>query len=252
MMEHDRIKFDICCAARLLYRQGLSVGNAGHLSVVVGENQMLVNHFGPSFATLRPENIRLVDFTGNVLDGDAYVNDTIRLHGIIHRENPHAVAIAHTHPPATVTLSALRVVPEIYDQESCLLVDDVAMVDDDFEGLASEEARVMPIAVALKNSATAILPNHGAIATGDNIQMAFARMILLEGMSQRAIAVAHAARALGREPVAISTEAARRAKAEIARIPVFAPLWKDFLTRLQTTDPDLFAGREASSAGGAV
>ncbi|MCA1601714.1 MAG: class II aldolase/adducin family protein [Acidobacteria bacterium] len=30
----------------------------------------------------------LVDFSGRVLDGDSYVNDTIRLHGIIHRESP--------------------------------------------------------------------------------------------------------------------------------------------------------------------
>jgi ribulose-5-phosphate 4-epimerase/fuculose-1-phosphate aldolase len=93
-MNEEAIKFDICCAARLLYRHGLSVANAGHLSVVVGENRMLVNHFGPSFATLRPENIVPVDFSGRVLEGEAYVNDTIRLHGIIHRENPSAVAVA--------------------------------------------------------------------------------------------------------------------------------------------------------------
>jgi len=250
-MNHEAIKFDICCAARLLYRQGLSVANAGHLSVAVGEDEMLVNHFGPSFATLRPENIVRVNFAGKVLDGDAYVNDTIRLHGIIHRENPHAVAVAHTHPPAVVTLSALRVVPEIYDQESCILADDVGLVEEDFAGLASDEERVMPIALELKEKRAVILPNHGAITTGDNIQMAFARMILLEGMSQRHLAVNGAARALGREPIAISIDAARRAKAEIARIPVFAPLWKDFLTRLRTTDPDLFEGHQAATTNAA-
>lgn len=248
MTDYAAIKFDICCAARLLYRQGLSVANAGHLSVAVGPDEMLVNHFGPSFATLRPENIVRVSFAGKVLEGDAYVNDTIRLHGIIHRENPHAVAVAHTHPPTVVTLSALRVVPEIYDQESCILADDVGMVEEDFAGLASEEERVMPIALALKEKRAVILPNHGAITTGDNIQMAFARMILLECMAARHLAVKQAARALGREPVMISIDAARRAKAEIARIPVFAPLWKDFLTRLRATDPDLFAGSEAAGA----
>jgi ribulose-5-phosphate 4-epimerase/fuculose-1-phosphate aldolase len=246
-MSYEAIRFDICCAARLLYRHGLSVANAGHLSVAVDRERMLVNHFGPSFATLRPEHIVLVDFRGKVLEGDAYVNDTIRLHGIIHRENPHAVAIAHTHPPAVVTYSAFRIVPEIYDQESCMLIDDVGVVEEDYEGLAAEEERVMPIANALREKRVAILPNHGAIATGENIQMAFARMLLLEGMVQRNLSVAQAARALGREPVPIATEAARRAKAEIARIPVFAPLWKDFLTRLRATDPDLFAGREAAA-----
>lgn len=244
MTDHEAIKFDICCAARLLYRQGLSVGNAGHLSVAVAPGEMLVNHFGPSFATLRPENVVRVGFDGRVLDGEAYVNDTIRLHGIIHRENPRAVAVAHTHPPAVVTLSALRVVPEVYDQESCLLVDDVGLVEDEYEGLAAEEERVMPIADALREKPAVILPNHGAITTGDNIQAAFVRMLLLEGMAGRHLAVARAARDLGREPVAIAPAAARRAKAEIARIPVLPLLWRDLLARLRSTDPDLFEGQK--------
>src|ERR687894_1966904 len=178
MTDHESIRFDICCAARLLHRQGLSVANAGHLSVAVGPDEMLVNHYGPSFATLRPENVVRVSFAGRVLDADAYVNDTIRLHGIIHRENPRAVAIAHTHPPAVVTLSALRVLPEVYDQESCLLADDVGLVEDDYDGLASEEERVMPVANALREKPVVILPNHGAITTGPNIQLAFVRMVL--------------------------------------------------------------------------
>ncbi|HEX8352926.1 MAG TPA: class II aldolase/adducin family protein [Pyrinomonadaceae bacterium] len=244
MTDNEAIKFDICCAARLLYRQGLSVANAGHLSVAVGEDEMLVNHFGPSFATLRPENVVRVGFDGRVLDGHAYVNDTIRLHGIIHRENPRAVAVAHTHPTAVVTLSALRVVPEIYDQESCLLAGDVGLVEDDYEGLAAEEERVMPVADALRERPVAILPNHGAITTGDNVQAAFLRMLLLENMAARHLAVAQAARDLGREPVAIAPAAALRAKAEIARIPVLPLLWQDFLKRLRSTDPDLFEGRE--------
>ncbi len=249
-MNYEAIKFDICCAARLLYRHGLSVANAGHLSVVVGEDRMLVNHFGPSFATLRPENIVPVDFSGKVLDGDAYVNDTISLHGIIHRENPHAIAVAHTHPPAVVTYSTFRIVPEIYDQESCLLADDVGVVEEDYEGLASAEERVMPIARALKEKRAVILPNHGAITAGDNIQIAFARMLLLEGMAERNLAVAQAAKALGLKPTPIAPEAARRAKVEIARIPVFAPLWKDYLTRLRATDPDLFEERQAAATAG--
>ncbi len=247
-MNYEAIKFDICCAARLLFRQGLSVANAGHLSVAVGEDRMLVNHFGPSFATLRPENIVLVDFSGKVVEGDAYVNDTIRLHGIIHRENPHAVAVAHTHPPSVVTYSAFRIIPEIYDQESCLLVDDVGIVEDEYEGLAAEEERVMPIANALRDKRAVFLPNHGAITIGDNIQVAFLRMVLLEDMVQRNLAVAQAAQSLGRKPVPIALEAARCAKAEIARIPVLVHLWKDFLTRLRATDPDLFEGRETAAA----
>lgn len=245
MTEHASLRLDLCCAARLLYRNGLSAANAGHISVAIGGDRMLVNHFGPSFATLRPENVVVVDFSGEVVEGNAYVNDTIRLHGIIHRENPHVTVVMHTHPPAVVTYSAFRRVPDVFDQESCLLVDDVAVIDEDYEGLASEEERVMPIARSLGAKPIAILPNHGAITTADNIPLALVRMLLLEGMVQRNLAVAQAAQATGLKPIPISLEAARRAKAEIARIPAILPLWTDFIDRLRRTDPDLFAGSNA-------
>jgi ribulose-5-phosphate 4-epimerase/fuculose-1-phosphate aldolase len=242
MNDHDRIRLDLCCAARLLYRNGLSAANAGHISVSIGGNRMLVNHFGPSFATLRPQNIVIVDFSGKVVEGNAYVNDTIRLHGIIHRENPAATVVMHTHPPAVVTFSAFRKVPEVFDQESCLLMDDVGVIDENYEGLAAEEERVMPIARALGAKPIVILPNHGAITTADSIPLALVRMLLLEGMVQRNLSVFQAARAIGLQPVPIAPEAARRAKSEIARIPVIAPLWQDFIERLHKSDPDLFAG----------
>src|SRR5208337_4069654 len=117
-----QIKFDICCAARILYRQGMSVANAGHISVAIAPDRMLMNRFGPSFATLHPNDILTLDLRGNIIEDhtaqkNARLNETVELHGIIHRYNPHAVCVLHTHPPATVTWSTFRKVPEIYDQE---------------------------------------------------------------------------------------------------------------------------------------
>src|ERR1035441_73510 len=126
----DQIKFDICCAARILYRQGMSVANAGHISAAVAPDRMLMNRFGPSFATLHPNDILTLDFRGNIIEDhtaqkNARVNETVELHGVIHRYNPQIACALHTHPPATVTFSAFRKVPEIYDQESCILAGDV-------------------------------------------------------------------------------------------------------------------------------
>jgi len=245
---NDATKFDICCAARILFRAGLSVANAGHLSVTVAANQMLVNRFGPSFATLLPRDILLCDYEGRILDGDGAVNDTIALHGTIHRYNPQAVAVAHTHPPAVVTFSAFRQVPEIYDQESCILAGDVAVVEEDYEGLAASEERNRPLAEAIGKSRAVILPNHGAVTSGPNIQVATSAMLLLEGMVQRNLSVAITARATGLTPKPIEREAALRAKSEIARIPFLQPLWQDLLLRLQKTDPELLELRPKSAA----
>lgn len=201
---------------------------------------MLVNRFGPSFATLKPVDILTCDFQGKILDGEGWVNDTIQLHGVIHQHVPDLVALVHTHPPATVTFSAFRKLPEIYDQESCILVGDVAIVEEEYSGLASSEDRVRPMAEALREHRAILLPNHGAITRGPNVQLATIAMILLEGMVQRNLAVAASARALGREPRPIAMEAALTAKHEIAKIPFLQPLWADLLTRLRQTDRELF------------
>jgi ribulose-5-phosphate 4-epimerase/fuculose-1-phosphate aldolase len=244
----EGIKFDICCAARILFRAGLSVANAGHLSVAIGENRMLANRFGPSFATLKPSDILTLGFDGKIIAGEGMVNDTIALHGIIHRENPHAVAVAHTHPPATVTWSTFRKLPEYYDQESCILAGDIGVVEEDYEGIASTEDRVLPLARKLGQHRVAILPNHGAVTIGPNIQLATATMLLFEGMCARNISVAVAAQATGLRPIAIKLEHALTAKREIAKIPFLQPLWADLLTRLKQTDPDLFAHKQGSAA----
>jgi len=244
-MDVHSLKFDICCAARVLYRFGMSVGVAGHLSVTIAENIMLVNRFGPSFATLTPADILTMDYNGKVVDHDPsvnpYVNETIQLHGVIHRYNPHIVAVAHTHPPATVTWTTFRKVPEVFDQESCLLADDIAIVDDEFTGLASSEDRVRPFAEALGKKPVVLLPNHGAITTGASIQHALFRMMLLEGACQRNIAVASAAKATGLTPHAIAPEHALTAKRELATFPIVENLWEDLLKRLRQTDRELFS-----------
>lgn len=243
----EAVKFDICCAARALFRAGLSVGVAGHLSVVIDENRMLMNRFGPSFGGLRPADICTFDFYGKVVEHDPsvdpYVNDTIALHAVIHRYNPQIIALAHTHPPATVTYGTFRRVPEIYDQESCILVGDVGVVEEDYTGTADSEDRVRPFAEAIGKYPAVILPNHGALTSGPNIQVALMRMMLLEGMCARNISVAVAAQATGLKPLPIKMEHALVAKSEIGRMPAIPAVWKDTLQKLQVTDPDLFKHR---------
>ena len=170
------------------------------------------------------------------------INDTIRLHGVIHQHNPQIVALAHTHPPAVVTYSALRTVPEVYDQESCFLAGEVGIVEEDYGGLASKEERVRPMAEALGKYHAVLLPNHGALTRGANVQQAVFLMLLLEGMVQRNLTVAAASRATGIPANPIAPEVARITKQELASLKALPLVWEDILARLRLTDPALFSG----------
>jgi ribulose-5-phosphate 4-epimerase/fuculose-1-phosphate aldolase len=238
----EDLKLNLCRGARVLYRHGLSVGIAGHLSVKVGPDRMLANRFGPSFGTLTPRDVLTLDLDGHVLEGQGQVNDTIRLHGVIHRRNPDVVALAHTHPPAVVTFSALRLVPEVYDQEGCFLAGAVGLVEEDYGGLASAEERVRPMAEALAQYRAVLLPNHGAVTRGETIPEAVILMLLLEGMVQRHLSVAGAARATGRTPRPIAPEVAQATRQELGTLKAMPLVWADLMARLRTTDPEVMAG----------
>ena len=67
----DQLKLDMCCAARSLYRAGLGAANAGHISVTIAPDRMLMNRFGPSFATMKASDILTLDFRGNILEDHA-------------------------------------------------------------------------------------------------------------------------------------------------------------------------------------
>jgi ribulose-5-phosphate 4-epimerase/fuculose-1-phosphate aldolase len=241
---YEDLKFDLCCGARALFRAGLSVGIAGHLSIKVAPDTMIANRFGPSFGTVMPRDILTLGLDGTIKEGQGYVNDTIRLHGVIHQLNPKIVAVAHTHPPAVVTFSALRKVPDVYDQESCILAGDVGIVEEDYSGLASKEERVRPFAEGLSKYRALILPNHGAITGGENIQQAVITMLVLEGMVLRNLSVVGAARAMGVTPRPITQEVALLTKQELRNLAALGLVWEDLTIKLRATDPGLFAARE--------
>src|SRR5205085_11205245 len=64
----DDVKLDFCRAARVLFRAGLSVGIAGHMSYKTGPDRMLANRFGPSFGTVMPDDLLTLDLNGNLIE----------------------------------------------------------------------------------------------------------------------------------------------------------------------------------------
>jgi ribulose-5-phosphate 4-epimerase/fuculose-1-phosphate aldolase len=125
-----------------------------------------------------------------------------------------------------------------------LLADDVAVVDEDYGGLAASEDRVSPFADALRTHGALMLPNHGAITTGPDIKVAIFKMLTLEGMAARHLSVCAAARATGLTPSPIPPEVARQTRKEletvIAKHGAMEMVWSDLLAKLRTTDAVLF------------
>src|SRR5262249_41034895 len=125
---------------------------------------------------------------------------------------------------------------------------EVGIVEEDYSGLAAREERVRPMAEALSKYRAILLPNHGAITRGENIQRAVILMLGLEGMVQRHLSVAAAARATGLTPRPIAPPIALATKQELLSLGALSLVWGDLLAKLRATDPGLLALGEKHTA----
>ena len=106
--------------------------------------------------------------------------------------------------------------------------------------MASNEDRLRSTAEAVGKHRAVILPNHGAITNGPNVQVALFAMLLLEGMVARNLSVAVSARATGFTPLPSRWSMRWPPSMAIAKMNALEPLWADQLHRLKQTDPELF------------
>lgn len=234
----------IAVAGRVLADAGLAANLGNHISVV-HEGRVHVNAFGRSLATLRPSDVVVVDRDGKVIDGEGRVNDTILLHSILHDLVPTAMAIVHTHAPSILSIGALGIIPGIYDQESTLLVDDVVIHDESYQGPTDRAARIAPLAQSLRSANAVLLPNHGALTAGHNLFFATLRMLRLEAMSRRHLELLTASAACGRVPRQIDHEVAVKTRDGLQKLAdqfgVGELYWRDWAELVTRADPSFDA-----------
>jgi len=239
------IAIQIAVAGRVLAQAGLAANLGNHLSVVHG-GRVYVNAFGRSLAALRPSDIVVVDRDGKVIEGSGRVNDTIRLHTVLHELVPAASAIVHTHAPHILTMGALGVIPGVYDQEATLLADDVVIHREDYQGPTDRAERIEPLARALRSANAVLLPNHGALTAGKDLFLATLRMLRLEAMSKRHLDLHVAAAALGQAPRPIEHEVAVRTRDDLQtladRFGVGDLYWRDWAEQVKRADPGFSDG----------
>ncbi len=235
-----RVANQIAVAGRVLAQAGMAANLGNHISLV-HEGRIHVNAFGRSLATIRPSDVVVVDSEGKIIEGTGRVNDTIRLHTVLHDLVPTASAIVHTHAPHILSIGALGIIPGVYDQEATMLADDVGIHDEEYGGPTDRAARIAPLAESLKAKNAVLLPNHGALTAGKDLFYATLRMLRLEAMCKRHLELHVAAVALGKTPRPMDHQVAVRTRDDLQTLAdkygVGALYWADWLEQVKRADP---------------
>jgi ribulose-5-phosphate 4-epimerase/fuculose-1-phosphate aldolase len=175
-------------------------------SVSGGEKQFLINPFGLHYSEVTASNLLKIDVNGNKLDthNPWPVNPAgFTIHAAIHDNVPDAHCVMHTHTTTGLAVACTEGGLAQNNFYSAQLHDMVAYHD--FEGITVHADEAPRLLASLGRKPLMILRNHGLLAAGPTLPLAFVRLWTL----QRACDVQVSQAALGRA-IAIPEAVARK------------------------------------------
>ncbi len=178
MDEIEALKKRLVRASRVLENEGL-VDHFGHASVrVPGKDAFLIKAGWISNATLKEEDILLIDFSGKKLEGEKRPPREAIMHAVIYRERPDVNGVVHSHPPMAVALASTgKEGLPLYNQ-TAVFYDRVPIFET--PDLIGTEELARALAQKLGDRVGVMIWGHGATTVGKSVEDATVNSIYLE------------------------------------------------------------------------
>jgi L-fuculose-phosphate aldolase len=162
---------DIVTYGKKLITSGLTQGTGGNISIANSEKKLFaISPSGMDYFETEPEDVVVMDFDGNIVDGKRKPSSEHELHRIFYVKRDDIQAVVHAHSIYSTVLSTLR---EGLPASNYL----VALAGFDVRCAKYASFGTMELAVnvfeAMKNRKAAFLANHGLIAGSNDIINAF-------------------------------------------------------------------------------
>lgn len=177
----EQLKNDLIKYGDIIDAKNYSPGTSGNISVRCGEN-ILITSSGSSNGDLAYEDLVLIDFDGNIVEGDKKASSEKFLHIEVYKMRPDINAIIHVHPPC---LSAFAITRKSLDEP--FMAENVH-----YFGRIPLADYALPSSMELVNNTVkyfdklnaVLMANHGFIVGDVNIQQAYLKLELAETYAQ--------------------------------------------------------------------
>ncbi|MCD6310277.1 MAG: class II aldolase/adducin family protein [Candidatus Eremiobacteraeota bacterium] len=177
--ERDRkSRLDLVETGKHLDKLGFFPGTSGNISIRNPDDTMLITPSGVSKGQLKPEDLIIMDFSGNVLCGEGRPSSEAKMHFFIYKARPDVNAIVHCHPPFTTGFAAAGIsldMPVL--PEAILILGPVPVVPYATPGTWEVPESLRPY---IDGGNSFLLANHGALTLGKSLEEAGHRMETLE------------------------------------------------------------------------
>ena len=178
----DTVRQDIVTICQHLYQRGFIAGTEGNVSVRATADRLWITPSGAHKGFLRPEDLLLLETSGQVCLGSGQPSSETPMHLMIYRCRPDVQAIVHAHPPIATALTVAG-----YDVETALLPEAVVVL-----GEVPTLPYQMPttwefaesVGHTMRQAEAVMLANHGSVAVGRSLQAAFNTLETVERVAQ--------------------------------------------------------------------
>ena len=192
MTQHDleaQARIDLAAALRWAARLGFGEGICNHFSMEIPpsnlsprtESRFLINPQGLHWSEVTPADLVVVDAQGRHVSGKHSVEPTaFFIHGAVHRGKPTAKCVLHTHMPYATSLTVVQQGRLEWASQTSLKFHGRVAYDEEYNGLALDEAEGERMCKKLADAEVLFLANHGVIVTGPTMAAAFDDLYYLE------------------------------------------------------------------------
>jgi L-fuculose-phosphate aldolase len=167
-------------ACRQMSAEGLFVGTWGNISVRTGRG-LLVTPSRLPIEEMEPEDMVLVSFTGEKLDGRRLPSSETELHRVVLAGAPHLGALIHIHSRAVMALAALRRDLPVCSEEMAQILGGPARCAA-YVPAGHHQALAQAVSAVMNGGdvCAALLANHGGLAGGRDLAEAMVASRVLE------------------------------------------------------------------------
>ena len=243
------LRTDLAAALRSASRMGLGEGVCNHFSAELPEQPgaFLVNPQGLHWSEITPDDLVVVDASGNRISGRHPVEPTaFFIHSAIHRHNPRARCVLHTHMPYATSLTVVHGGRLEWASQNALKFYGRVAYDDNYNGLALDDSEGRRMCAAMGDADLLFLGNHGVIVTGPRLPETFDDLYYLE----RACMFQVLGMGTGHALRLIPEEVAARTSRQMTGDPTQAVLHFEALKRLLDRDEPGWRGSAGMPTGG--
>ena len=165
LLQHPKDQISLAIAR--IYSRGLTTTSGGNISIIDDENNIWITPSGIDKGSLTPKDIIFVKADGTVI-GNHKPSSEFPFHKAIYETRPDIKSIIHAHPPALVSYSIVRKIPDTnMISQARQVCGHVGYAEYELPG---SEALGEKIGIEFKKGfSSVIMENHGTVVGGTDL-----------------------------------------------------------------------------------